>query len=101
RHPHPSLDSFPTRRSSDLAMPALQRLAADGGATPAERDAATLAIRQIERWGLLVRTVETVFQGASLASILLLMALGLAIVFGLRSEEHTSELQSLTTLVCR
>ena len=29
------------------------------------------------------RTVETVFQGASLASILLLMALGLAIVFGL------------------
>ena len=39
--------------------------------------------RQIERWGLLVRTVETVFQGASLASILLLMALGLAIVFGL------------------
>jgi urea transport system permease protein len=68
--------------SSD-AMPALQRLAADTGATPAERNAATTAIRQIERWGLLVRTVETVFQGASLASILLLMALGLAIVFGL------------------
>jgi urea transport system permease protein len=68
--------------SSD-AMPALQRLAADTGATTAERDAATSAIRQIERWGLLVRAVETVFQGASLASILLLMALGLAIVFGL------------------
>lgn len=68
--------------SSD-AMPALQRLAADTAATPAERNAATGAIRQIERWGLLVRTVETVFQGASLASILLLMALGLAIVFGL------------------
>src|SRR5204862_45343 len=44
---------------------------------------ATHAIRQIERWSLLVRTVETLFQGASLASILLLMALGLAIVFGL------------------
>jgi urea transport system permease protein len=68
--------------SSD-AMPALQRLASDTAATPAERNAATAAIRQIERWGLLVRTVETVFQGASLASILLLMALGLAIVFGL------------------
>ena len=68
--------------SSD-AMPALQRLAADTAATPAEREAARAAIRQIERWGLLVRTVETVFQGASLASILLLMALGLAIVFGL------------------
>ena len=68
--------------SSD-AVPALQKLAADTGASPAERDAARDAIRQIERWGLLVRTVETVFQGASLASILLLMALGLAIVFGL------------------
>ena len=33
-----------------------------------------------------MRTVETVFQGASLASILLLMALGLAIVFGLMGE---------------
>ncbi len=68
--------------SSD-AMPALRRLASDTAATPAERNAATAAIRQIERWGLLVRTVETLFQGASLASILLLMALGLAIVFGL------------------
>src|SRR5438034_466881 len=65
------------------AMPALQGLAADPGASRAERDAATHAIRQIERWSLLVRTVETLFQGASLASILLLMALGLAIVFGL------------------
>jgi urea transport system permease protein len=65
------------------AMPALQTLAADASASPVERAAATQAIRQIERWSLLVRTVETVFQGASLASILLLMALGLAIVFGL------------------
>jgi urea transport system permease protein len=65
------------------AMPALQKLAADAGVSPAERDAATQAIRQIERWSLLVRTVETVFQGASLASILLLMSVGLAIVFGL------------------
>jgi HEAT repeat protein len=48
--------------SSD-AMPALQKLAADPGASPVERDTARAAIRQIERWGLLVRTVETVFQG--------------------------------------
>jgi len=74
--------SLGTLHSFD-AMPALQTLAADAGASPAERDAATQAIRQIERWSLLVRTVETVFQGASLGSILLLMALGLAIVFGL------------------
>ncbi len=44
---------------------------------------ATEAVRRIERWGLLQGAVETVFQGLSLASILLLMALGLAIIFGL------------------
>ena len=68
---------------SESAVPALQKLAADSSATPGEREAAVTAIRRIERWGLLVRTVETLFQGASLASILLLMALGLAVVFGL------------------
>jgi len=68
---------------SESAMPSLQRLAADTAASPAERAAAVMAIRGIERWGLLTRTVETLFQGASLASILLLMALGLAVVFGL------------------
>ena len=65
------------------AVPALQRLAADGGASTAEREAAILAIRQIERWGLLITSLETIFQGASLASILLIMSVGLAIVFGL------------------
>ena len=68
---------------SDSARPALERLVADTGASPATREAAGQAIRRIDRWGLLTRTVETVFQGASLASILLLMALGLAVVFGL------------------
>jgi urea transport system permease protein len=68
---------------SESARPALQRLAADTGASADERAAAGQAIRAIERWGLLTRTVETLFQGASLASILLLMALGLAVVFGL------------------
>jgi urea transport system permease protein len=65
------------------AREALTRLAADPTASPAEREAATHAIRQLQRWSLLTTTVETLFQGASLASILLLMALGLAIVFGL------------------
>ena len=68
---------------SASAREALGRLATDPGASPAERHAATQAIRRLERWSLLTTTVETVFQGASLASILLLMALGLAIVFGL------------------
>jgi urea transport system permease protein len=65
------------------AVPALRRLEADAAASPAEREAATVAIKTIERWMLLTTTLETAFQGASLASILLLMALGLAIVFGL------------------
>jgi urea transport system permease protein len=65
------------------ALPALRRVAADTGAGAPERTAATTAIRQIERWNLLGTSLETLFQGASLASILLLMALGLAIVFGL------------------
>jgi urea transport system permease protein len=65
------------------ALPALRRLAADGSAGAPERAAATAAIRRIERWNLLGTSLETLFQGASLASILLLMALGLAIVFGL------------------
>jgi urea transport system permease protein len=68
---------------SGSGLAALQRVAADTSASPAERAAAGQAIRRIERWGLLTATVETLFQGASLASILLLMALGLAIVFGL------------------
>jgi urea transport system permease protein len=65
------------------ALPALRRLAGDPGASGEERAAATAATRRIERWNLLATSLETLFQGASLASILLLMALGLAIVFGL------------------
>ena len=86
-HGQPAVRILAAQSLGDLhsydAMPALKALAADASVSPAEREAAVHAIRQIERWSLLVRTVETVFQGASLASILLLMALGLAIVFGL------------------
>ena len=68
---------------STPALPALRALAVDAGAAAPLRAAAAGAVGQIEPWGMLTSTVETVFQGASLASILLLMALGLAIVFGL------------------
>jgi urea transport system permease protein len=68
---------------STTALPALRALARDAGASAALRAAAERAAGQIERWAMLTATVETLFQGASLASILLLMALGLAIVFGL------------------
>jgi urea transport system permease protein len=68
---------------SQSAVPGLKRLEADAAASAGERSAAGAALKRIERWSLLATTVETAFQGASLASILLLMALGLAIVFGL------------------
>jgi urea transport system permease protein len=71
------------RLHSTTALPALRALSMDGAASPPLRAAAGSAVARIERWSMLTSTVETLFQGASLASILLLMALGLAIVFGL------------------
>jgi urea transport system permease protein len=68
---------------STTGLPALRTLAADAGMPSALRAAAVRAVGQVERGSTLTSTVETLFQGASLASILLLMALGLAIVFGL------------------
>jgi len=50
---------------------------------PALRQAAADAGKRIERWTLLTQGIQVLFQGLSLSSILLLMALGLAIVFGL------------------
>jgi urea transport system permease protein len=68
---------------SPTALQVLRGHAADTTAPADERSAAASAIRKIERWAMLTALIETLFQGASLASILLLMALGLAIVFGL------------------
>ena len=50
---------------------------------PALKQAAADAAKRIERWTLLTQAIQVMFQGLSLSSILLLMALGLAIVFGL------------------
>jgi len=45
--------------------------------------AAAASIAQIESWSSWANALETLFRGISLSSILLIMALGLAIVFGL------------------
>jgi len=45
--------------------------------------AATAAVDQIESWGWWANIIETFFRGISLSSILLIMSLGLAVVFGL------------------
>src|SRR5262245_3952746 len=75
------------RRLGDLAsangLERLRELGADAQAPAPLRDTALAAVKRIERWGLLTQAIEILFQGLSLSSILLLMALGLAIVFGL------------------
>lgn len=74
---------------AEHSLPALQRLveASVGGDSSTNdgsvRLAAVAAIERIERWEGVTRAVSTLFRGLSLASILLLMALGLAITFGL------------------
>ena len=65
------------------ALERLNELAADAQTPAPLRQTAKSAVKRIERWGLLTQAIEIVFQGISLSSILLLMALGLAIVFGL------------------
>lgn len=68
------------------AAPELTRLLAEPGSgeSGAElREAMALALTRIETWRTLAEAIETVFRGFSLSSILLLMALGLAVIFGL------------------
>ncbi len=65
------------------ALDRLREVAADAVAPAAVRQAAGDAVKRVERWALLTSAIQVGFQGLSLGSILLLMALGLAIVFGL------------------
>ena len=61
----------------------LREVAAASDSPPALKEAAAASVKRIERWGLLTQGIQVAFQGVSLSSILLLMALGLAIIFGL------------------
>ena len=71
------------RLRSANAMEPLYQIAGDAQAPAPLAAAARASIKRIERWGLFTQAIEIAFQGLSLSSILLLMALGLAIVFGL------------------
>lgn len=74
---------------SQNGVPAMKKLVAAGEgaeATEAQQTvakAAGAAIDRIETWGVWSNVIETFFRGISLSSILLIMSLGLAIVFGL------------------
>jgi urea transport system permease protein len=65
------------------ALERLRDVAATSDAPPELKQAAAEAVKRIERWALLTQGIQIIFQGVSLGSILLLMALGLAIIFGL------------------
>ena len=74
---------------SQNGVPALKELVAAGAVAEATEQqkavakAADAAIDRIEIWGDWANAIETIFRGISLSSILLIMSLGLAIVFGL------------------
>src|SRR5205085_9513292 len=81
-HSHPHLHSFPTRRSSDLIIEAGAQDAFVAVANKAVRIAGSIQHRKEMRGQL-----ASVFDGKVLLVV--------------RSEEHTSELQSQSNLVCR
>jgi len=67
-------------------LPKIKTMAKDeppAGAGPEWKKAMGDAIKSIEGWNSLTNTVQAIFTGVSLGSILILMALGLSIIFGL------------------
>jgi len=74
---------------SQNGVPAMKKLVAAGESAEATESqkavatAAAAAIHRIEIWGSWSNAIETCFRAISLSSVLLIMSLGLAIVFGL------------------
>jgi urea transport system permease protein len=74
---------------SQNGVPVLKQLVEAGAGAEATESqklvakAADAAIDRIEIWAAWSNAIETIFRGISLSSILLIMSLGLAIVFGL------------------
>jgi urea transport system permease protein len=75
--------------ASQNAVPALKELVNAGTAEEVSESQQSLAaaarasIERIETWAVWSTAIETLFRGISLSSILLIMSVGLAIVFGL------------------
>src|SRR5205814_3852339 len=91
-HPHRPLPSSPTRRSSDLRLPLVVNVNDPVTGTfpaPAREAMFRLFCKSSLPPELIVRSVA---EGSTLAVVL---------ICSVRSEEHTSELQSLRHLVCR
>src|SRR5205814_9297912 len=91
------LSSFPTRRSSDLATVSAQVTDANGNSSALATQSVTVAET------LPAVTITTPIAGDNILNRSEAAA-GVSLtgtVTGIRSEEHTSELQSLRHLVCR
>jgi urea transport system permease protein len=75
--------------ASQNGVPSLQEVVkagtAEGASEPQQSlaKAAQASIERIETWAAWSSAIETLFRGVSLSSILLIMSVGLAIVFGL------------------
>src|SRR5206468_9760857 len=98
--PHRAVHSFPTRRSSDLTSPRVAPGLLSWPAWEALRSAADVQVPvghpllpALDEAGIGYRVAEGIPEVESLAA-------GGTVVW-LRSEEHTSELQSRSDLVCR
>lgn len=93
RSPEPAVRLTAVQKLGELrsqnGLSALKELAEAGSASEASEEqravaaAAHTAIGQIDSWSWWASALETLFRGISLSSILLMMSLGLAIVFGL------------------
>src|SRR5205823_14037685 len=79
--PNPDLHSFPTRRSSDLGARDRERARRRGGRSRNQAATARCGLRRAARRRLSLQRPHSPDE--------------------IRSEEHTSELQSLAYLVCR
>src|SRR5690606_41880012 len=92
--PHPPLRSFPTRRSSDLQLAAGKPLILRrGNRRRSDRVRPARASRKAKGGtGQQGRTLQYTGSGDRDGGV---------VVAGVRSEEHTSELQSRENLVCR
>src|SRR5205823_13616463 len=95
--PHRALHSFPTRRSSDLTAAIIVAVLLG---IPLGVFAAA---RQGSRFDHVVRVISLTGQSVPIFVLGLLALLVFYVKLGIapRSEEHTSELQSLAYLVCR
>src|SRR5205823_14828077 len=100
RPPHPRhLHSFPTRRSSDLLISGARDVLDAANPRHAEKQKLLRHIRSLDVDCVVVDLGAGT--GFNVLDFFLIADTGIVVLLPERSEEHTSELQSLAYLVCR